>query len=284
MGTAIALGDGTTFAYLKDIVVHPERQGRGIGTRIVEGLLAIIRRSRPDGMIVTLFTAQHLAEFLRTVRLCRPRKALWHEVLRSIERAFSILSGHANTDERAEENGEWLLGLPGRLSPFPMRGARDPDADQPPPQRRSGETEYGCSCATRGREKSPGMPPPCRRTSHSGHCLAGPPAPPRRLSRSRLWCRFGYVVLGVKRTSGREDDRVGRGIVRGGLEGRPPAGGRRNWAWSRESRGCSARSPIPLPRRTSSRCRTIFVSLLDSSRTSVIVGGIASGSLTTSIC
>jgi GNAT superfamily N-acetyltransferase len=43
--------------------VHPEWQGRGIGTLFVEGLLAIIRRPRPEGMIVTLFTAQHLAEF-----------------------------------------------------------------------------------------------------------------------------------------------------------------------------------------------------------------------------
>jgi GNAT superfamily N-acetyltransferase len=74
VGTGIVLGDGTTFAYLKDIVVHPEWQGRGIGTRIVEGLLAIIRRSRPDGMLVTLFTAQHLAEFYEQFGFAGPEK------------------------------------------------------------------------------------------------------------------------------------------------------------------------------------------------------------------
>ncbi|MFO0888489.1 MAG: GNAT family N-acetyltransferase [Isosphaeraceae bacterium] len=63
VGSGMVLGDGATFAYLKDIMVRPEWQGRGIGTRIVEALLAILRRVEPDRMLVTLFTGQHLAEF-----------------------------------------------------------------------------------------------------------------------------------------------------------------------------------------------------------------------------
>jgi GNAT superfamily N-acetyltransferase len=59
----MVLGDGATFAYLKDIIVHPDWQGRGIGTRIVEALLAVLRRPDFEGMLVTLFTGQHLAEF-----------------------------------------------------------------------------------------------------------------------------------------------------------------------------------------------------------------------------
>jgi len=41
----------------------PEWQGRGLGSRIVRALLAIIRRTSADGMLVTLFTGQNLAEF-----------------------------------------------------------------------------------------------------------------------------------------------------------------------------------------------------------------------------
>src|SRR5262249_32528422 len=56
VGVGLVLGDGATFAYLKDIMVLPEWQGRQVGSRIVEALLAIIRRTAPGGMLVTLFT------------------------------------------------------------------------------------------------------------------------------------------------------------------------------------------------------------------------------------
>jgi ribosomal protein S18 acetylase RimI-like enzyme len=74
VGMGMILGDGATFAYVKDIVVLPEWQGRGIGTRIVDALLAIIRRSRPAGMLVTLFTGQHHAKFYERFGFCGPEK------------------------------------------------------------------------------------------------------------------------------------------------------------------------------------------------------------------
>ena len=70
----MVLGDGATFAYLKDIIVRPEWQGRGIGTRIVEALLAILRRPSPDGMLVTLFTGQHLADFYERFGFSGPER------------------------------------------------------------------------------------------------------------------------------------------------------------------------------------------------------------------
>jgi GNAT superfamily N-acetyltransferase len=74
VGSGMVLGDGATFAYLKDIIVRPEWQGRGIGTRIVDTLLAILRRSDPHGMLVTLFTGQHLAEFYERFGFSGPEK------------------------------------------------------------------------------------------------------------------------------------------------------------------------------------------------------------------
>jgi GNAT superfamily N-acetyltransferase len=59
---------------LKDIVVHPEWQGRGIGTRIVQTLVAMLRRSDPDGMLVTLFTGQHLADFYERCGFSGPER------------------------------------------------------------------------------------------------------------------------------------------------------------------------------------------------------------------
>jgi ribosomal protein S18 acetylase RimI-like enzyme len=74
VGSGMVLGDGATFAYLKDIVVHPEWQCRGIGTRIVEALLAAVRRADPEGMLVTLFTGQHLAEFYERFGFSGPER------------------------------------------------------------------------------------------------------------------------------------------------------------------------------------------------------------------
>jgi GNAT superfamily N-acetyltransferase len=74
VGSGMVLGDRATLAYLKDIVVDPEWQGRGIGTRIVEALLAVLRRTDPDGMLVTLFTGQHLAEFYERFGFAGPER------------------------------------------------------------------------------------------------------------------------------------------------------------------------------------------------------------------
>jgi ribosomal protein S18 acetylase RimI-like enzyme len=74
VGSGMVLGDGATFAYLKDIIVHPEWQCRGIGRRIVEALLATLSHADPDGMIVTLFTSQHLAEFYERMGFSGPER------------------------------------------------------------------------------------------------------------------------------------------------------------------------------------------------------------------
>jgi len=82
VGAGLVLGDGATFSYLKDIMVLPDLQGRTVGSRIVEALLAIIRRTAPDGMLVTLFTGQNLAEFYEQFGFRGPETALYGMSLR----------------------------------------------------------------------------------------------------------------------------------------------------------------------------------------------------------
>jgi GNAT superfamily N-acetyltransferase len=77
VGAGLEIGDGATFAYLKDIMVRPEWQGRGVGSRIVQALLAVVRRTAPSGMLVTLFTGRNRAEFYERFGFCGPETGLY---------------------------------------------------------------------------------------------------------------------------------------------------------------------------------------------------------------
>jgi GNAT superfamily N-acetyltransferase len=95
VGAGMVLGDGATFAYVKDIMVHPDWQGRRIGTRIVEALLTMIRRPRPDGMLVTLFTGQQLADFYERFGFVGP-ESLYGMSLNLERRAGPMADGAAD--------------------------------------------------------------------------------------------------------------------------------------------------------------------------------------------
>ena len=58
VGFARGITDGRERAYLEDVVVHEEHRGRGIGTRIVERLVADL-----DVEVTTLFCSVRLAPF-----------------------------------------------------------------------------------------------------------------------------------------------------------------------------------------------------------------------------
>jgi GNAT superfamily N-acetyltransferase/uncharacterized glyoxalase superfamily protein PhnB len=77
IGTGLILGDGVSFAYLKDIMVHPDWQGRGVGTRVVQTLLDHIRQTRQSRMLVTLFTGAGLASFYERFGFCGPDAGLY---------------------------------------------------------------------------------------------------------------------------------------------------------------------------------------------------------------
>jgi GNAT superfamily N-acetyltransferase len=77
VGAGLVVGDGVTFAYLRDIVVLPDWQGRGVGSRIVQRLLALIRQPAPEDMLVTLFTGQDRASFYEQFGFRGPEAGLY---------------------------------------------------------------------------------------------------------------------------------------------------------------------------------------------------------------
>lgn len=59
------LGDHKTFYYVKDVIVHPDWQGRGIGTAMMKALMHWLDNNGAESATVGLFTGDHLAPFYR---------------------------------------------------------------------------------------------------------------------------------------------------------------------------------------------------------------------------
>lgn len=55
VGMGRVVGDGAIYAYIQDVAVDPDYQGRGIGQQIVEALLADIRSTAPGPIFIGLF-------------------------------------------------------------------------------------------------------------------------------------------------------------------------------------------------------------------------------------
>lgn len=57
VGMARAVGDGMQYAYVQDVIVHPGHEGAGIGTRLVERLLTLLRPHPGTELFVGLFAS-----------------------------------------------------------------------------------------------------------------------------------------------------------------------------------------------------------------------------------
>jgi uncharacterized glyoxalase superfamily protein PhnB len=62
---AFLLGDSKSIYYVKDVIVHPNFQGKGIGTKLMERIDSWIHVHAPHNATVGLFTGDHLAGFYR---------------------------------------------------------------------------------------------------------------------------------------------------------------------------------------------------------------------------
>jgi GNAT superfamily N-acetyltransferase len=97
VGMGLVLGDGVALAYLKDIIVLPEWQGRKVGSRIVAALLEIIRRAAAGDMLVTLFTGQDRAAFYEEFGFGGPESGLYGMSLHVRGRAGSETMSQRNS-------------------------------------------------------------------------------------------------------------------------------------------------------------------------------------------
>jgi GNAT superfamily N-acetyltransferase/uncharacterized glyoxalase superfamily protein PhnB len=65
IGCAFLLGDHKSFYYVKDVIVHPEWQGKGIGTRMMRDIMSWLETYGAENATVGLFTGENLAPFYR---------------------------------------------------------------------------------------------------------------------------------------------------------------------------------------------------------------------------
>ncbi|WP_449280791.1 GNAT family N-acetyltransferase [Leucobacter sp.] len=57
VGMARAVGDGLQYAYVQDVIVHPDHDGGGIATALVERLIELLRPAPGAELFVGLFAS-----------------------------------------------------------------------------------------------------------------------------------------------------------------------------------------------------------------------------------
>jgi len=65
IGCALLLSDQASFYYVKDVVVHPQWQRRGVGSRLMKKLSEWLDANAPEGAYIGLFTGENLAAFYK---------------------------------------------------------------------------------------------------------------------------------------------------------------------------------------------------------------------------
>lgn len=63
IGCALLIGDNVSFYYLKDVMIHPDWQGKRVGTAVIQAITQWMEINADDGAIGTLFTGENLERF-----------------------------------------------------------------------------------------------------------------------------------------------------------------------------------------------------------------------------
>jgi len=65
IGMATVIGDGFLFFYIQDVIIHPDHQRQGIGTNLMEAVMAYINSRAAPKAYIALFSAKGLEPFYK---------------------------------------------------------------------------------------------------------------------------------------------------------------------------------------------------------------------------
>ena len=65
IGCALLLSDEASFYYVKDVIVHPQWQRRGVGSMLMKKLSEWLDANAPEGAYIGLFTGENLVSFYK---------------------------------------------------------------------------------------------------------------------------------------------------------------------------------------------------------------------------
>ena len=77
VGCAFVTGDGAGFYYVRDVIVHPDWQGRRIGRALIQALMDYLRANAPERALVGLFTGDNLHGFYAQFGFRGPNNGLY---------------------------------------------------------------------------------------------------------------------------------------------------------------------------------------------------------------
>jgi GNAT superfamily N-acetyltransferase len=63
IGCALLLGDGASFFYVKDVMVHPDWQRKKVGTSLMQHLIHWVENNAPEKSLIGLYTREGLESF-----------------------------------------------------------------------------------------------------------------------------------------------------------------------------------------------------------------------------
>lgn len=65
IATGRVVGDGEMYFYIQDVIVHPEYQGAGLGTAVMQAIEGYLRNNCRKGATIGLFAAQGKEAFYK---------------------------------------------------------------------------------------------------------------------------------------------------------------------------------------------------------------------------